>query len=74
MGGPAAFGGDPRQVTLAGESARGSAVCALLASPDLRRLPQGSDVRLRRRHRRQGGRATRSVPTSARLRLCRGLR
>ncbi|MFF3246463.1 carboxylesterase/lipase family protein [Streptomyces sp. NPDC002870] len=34
----AAFGGDPRQVTLAGESAGGGAVCTQLASPTSRGL------------------------------------
>jgi para-nitrobenzyl esterase len=34
----AAFGGDPRNVTIAGESAGGAAVCALMVSPPARGL------------------------------------
>lgn len=38
----AAFGGDPRRVTIMGESAGGSAVCLLLASPLTKGLFQGA--------------------------------
>jgi carboxylesterase type B len=38
----AAFGGDRRKVTIAGESAGGWSVCALLASPRARRLFRGA--------------------------------
>jgi para-nitrobenzyl esterase len=39
-----AFGGDPRNVTIAGESAGGFSVCAMLAAPSLRGLFSGAVI------------------------------